>query len=352
MRELIHWWLATTVALLGCILLSFSYASPASEYTNKLQEFETDAHAIKKHEVVERAVVNARAAKTRTVRGVLKVFVRYARNLKDTDGAFNDPDPYVQITAEDVTNTIVQRNTRTKGGTENPTWNEEVDMGGRDWKPTFKIQIRDNDGGLNFGDDPMSNPETVAIQIGTQKNLKHYGFKGFLIYDFEFKLDGDECISKPCLNGATCHDGFASFFCQCPPGYSGTRCELLGGNLRVFLRNGKNLPNRDFHPSGTGDPFVEVIATDHLRNRIRKATSVKSGTSNPTWNEWLNFGTRVWQKFTVQVKDKDPWSGFRDDPISDVHTYTVSRGSHTSIKLCIDNESLCRAFITFDYHFN
>jgi len=347
MAERSRWQLATTVITLSCILLSFSYASPASEHINELQGFaveETDA--IKKHKVVERT------AKTRTIRGILKVFVRYARNLEDTDGAFNDPDPYVQITAEDVTNTVVRRNSGTKGGTENPTWNEEVDMGGRDWKPTFTIQIRDSDGVTSFGDDPMSNPETIGIQIGSHKYLKHYGFKGFLIYDYEFIHDGDECKSKPCLNGGTCIDGFASFFCQCRPGYSGTRCEHLGGNLRVYIRNGNNLPNRDFHPSGTSDPYVEVIATDHLRNRIRKATSVKKGTSNPTWNEWLNFGTRAWQKFTVQVKDADPWGGFRDDPISDVCTYTISRGSHTLIKLCIDNESLCHAFITFDYHFN
>jgi hypothetical protein len=41
-----------------------------------------------------------------------------------------------------------------------------------------------------------------------------------------FILLGDPCIPNPCLNGGACtSNGFGGFTCQCPPGYSGQRCE-------------------------------------------------------------------------------------------------------------------------------
>lgn len=31
----------------------------------------------------------------------------------------------------------------------------------------------------------------------------------------------DECVSAPCLNGATCKDRLNGFDCTCPPGFTG-----------------------------------------------------------------------------------------------------------------------------------
>ena len=33
-----------------------------------------------------------------------------------------------------------------------------------------------------------------------------------------------ECTRNPCLNGATCIDGLASFQCICAPGWQGATC--------------------------------------------------------------------------------------------------------------------------------
>lgn len=45
----------------------------------------------------------------------------------------------------------------------------------------------------------------------------------FLGYHCEF--DVDECISNPCLNGATCNNKVGSFMCSCLNGFEGKFCE-------------------------------------------------------------------------------------------------------------------------------
>ena len=39
--------------------------------------------------------------------------------------------------------------------------------------------------------------------------------------------DVDECLEEPCLSGATCTTPqFASFQCQCAPGFNGDLCQF------------------------------------------------------------------------------------------------------------------------------
>ncbi|KAM8954058.1 coagulation factor IX [Pelodytes ibericus] len=39
-------------------------------------------------------------------------------------------------------------------------------------------------------------------------------------------IDGDQCLSNPCLNGGLCKDDVSSYECWCPQGYKGKNCEL------------------------------------------------------------------------------------------------------------------------------
>ncbi|OCT67735.1 coagulation factor IX [Xenopus laevis] len=39
-------------------------------------------------------------------------------------------------------------------------------------------------------------------------------------------IDGDQCLSNPCLNGGACKDDVSAYVCWCQQGYSGKNCEL------------------------------------------------------------------------------------------------------------------------------
>ena len=47
-----------------------------------------------------------------------------------------------------------------------------------------------------------------------------------LIQKIQWIILGDACSPNPCLNDATCFpNGIGGFQCQCPPGFTGQRCE-------------------------------------------------------------------------------------------------------------------------------
>lgn len=276
-------------------------------------------------------------------RGILKVYVRYARNLKDTDPWLNDPDPYVRVIAVDVEGNEHQRDTSVKDGTRNPTWNQWLDMGGKTYQPFFKLQIRDEDSGLTGSDDAMSSIETVSVEPGLHTFLTHSAYdNGYLRYNYNMVMDGIECGSNPCQNGGTCVEGIARYTCNCRYGYRGTNCEHRTGRLRIYARYGRNLPDEDGWLNKS-DPYIEFIAVDVNGNTVRKTTSKKGGTHNPTWNQWIDFGTNTWKTFKMKVYDSDVGS---DDSLSSQETRWLSRGSYTSLR-----HNCRRGYVIFDYTF-
>ena len=79
----------------------------------------------------------------------LKAYFRvggYASNLADHDwGAAGQSDPYMEVVAEAVDGYTEKKETSVKGGTNNPTWYNELKFSERIWSK-ITVKILDDDG--------------------------------------------------------------------------------------------------------------------------------------------------------------------------------------------------------------
>lgn len=87
----------------------------------------------------------------------LRVLIRNA-NVEDRD-SFSDSDPYVELWYNGI-----HRRTATRGGTNNPTWNEFVDFGCQsniNENSRFDLLVWDEDGGFNGDPDRLSGQKGI-----------------------------------------------------------------------------------------------------------------------------------------------------------------------------------------------
>ena len=263
------------------------------------------------------------------VKGILKVKVKSATDLPDTD-VWGLPEPYVELTAIDNNGNKIMKKSSEKHGTD-PIWNQWIYFGNGEWR-FFRIQVWDDDSG---SDDEMTLSETVPIKAGYHSSLKHClepnQCSGYLTYDYNLIKDGDECSPNPCKNGGTCRDKISSYSCTCLNGYTGTNCQYQTTYLKVYARYGRNLPDKDGWFAGDSDPYMRVTAYDQNGKSVTRNTRYIRNDEDPKWYEWLYFGTRAWRKITVVVYDKDYGSV---DALSTRSTYYLSVGYYHKTKYC------------------
>ena len=274
---------------------------------------------------------------------LLTVKVRYARNLEDTDPWLNSPDPYVIVEATSAEETHIKK-THVISGTEDPTWNSNFEFGCWRWVNFITLQVFDDDESFTGEDDEMSSELKTTLQPGNHVDIRHStNGGGYLIFDYNFIVDGDECSTNPCQNGGTCVDRCSSYSCQCAPNYSGINCEHLYGDLRFEARYARDLRSSDGWWSDS-DSYMEIKAENADGITFTKRTEYLNNDRYPDWNEWLNFGIGAWKKYKVRVYDDDYGA---DDPLSDQYTRTVSWGSHTDERFdCYDG-----GYAIYDYYF-
>ena len=80
-------------------------------------------------------------------------------------------------------------------------------------------------------------------------------------------LSGDPCASQPCMNQGSCMRDNGGFRCACPPGYSGSRCEIRDACQSNPCMNGGTCQSTNTNggyqcvcPSGFSGPRCETSA--------------------------------------------------------------------------------------------
>lgn len=122
----------------------------------------------------------------------------------------------------------------------------------------------------------------------------------------------------------------------------------VDGRLRVKVRNGVNLPDTD--PAfNSPDPYVKIAAfRTTTTTPVNKQSSVKQGTQNPTWNEYMDFGVSKWLNFEVRIWDDDDFLTGADEPMSSPQRFTLTSGSTKNAKHCTNTQ--CSGYLWLNYY--
>ncbi|XP_056147398.1 protein delta homolog 2 [Lampris incognitus] len=120
---------------------------------------------------------------------------------------------------------------------------------------------------------PCANGATCLDGVNRFSCLCPKGFMGRFC-----TVNLDDCISQPCLNGGRCLDRAGTFQCLCQPGYTGTMCEVAVWSSQ----------------SWKGDDMVSK--TNHDRQDTTSSSTSSVSTSSTT----SNGGNRL---FKISVKE-------------------------------------------------
>ena len=191
---------------------------------------------------------------------------------------------------------------------------------------------------------PCLNSGWCSNNPGSSQGFTCYCRYGYHGYQCQYT---DSCAPSPCQNMGTCTRNQNSYSCSCEAGFTGINCEVRTGQLRVYVRSGHNLPDEDGWFAGRSDPYVRVRAYTNGGHTRTKNTNYKSGTHYPTWNQWLDFGSGNWTRFTVKVWDADSFLNGADDSMSSTHTYHLDQHTTRTYITMPCN----RGYIIFDYYF-
>ena len=116
------------------------------------------------------------------------------------------------------------------------------------------------------------------------------------------------------------------------------------GTLKVYIQSARNLRDSDWW-FNLPDPYVQVTVVNTDGKIIVMHTNKKQGTTNPDWNQVLDFGRGTfWPLLKIQIWDDD---GARaDDPLSTFDTFPIKSGYHRDLR----HRAYRKGYLLFNYN--
>ncbi|EPY75029.1 hypothetical protein CB1_001815004 [Camelus ferus] len=112
--------------------------------------------------------------------------------------------------------------------------------------------------------------------------------------------DIDECLSSPCLNGATCLDAIDSFTCLCLPSYQGDLCEI---DQKLCEKGWTKFQGHCYRHFPDRETWVDA------ESRCRKQQAHLSSIVTPEEQEFVNNNAQDYQ--WIGLNDKTIEGDFR-----------------------------------------